>query len=207
MKILEIEEQLNSNKKRHKVKITNVAISKVPSIKYKEIPIDEHKIINDLAKKVLTIAKDENNSNEVAITYKLFSKNAKGNIGIELGTENEADPLNDTISYHIIMKERKCVVVSLHNHPALSIISIQDIRFLLEYNSIKLMVVVTNKGKLSYIVKNDKYNKDDSIRLFNEIVTKYNKAKKLKDKMIATSLFFKECKKCGLIYVEGKGGR
>lgn len=206
MKILEIDEQLNSNKKRHKVLITDIAIKKIPKIKYKEIPENEHKIINDLAKEVLKIAKNDNNSNEVAITYRMNNKNAKGNIGIELGTENQADPLNDPTSYHIIMKEKNCVVVSLHNHPALSIISIQDVRFLLEYNSIKLMVVVTNKGKLSYIVKSNKYNKIDAIRLFNKSVVRFNQAKKVKDKESVMSLFFKKCKQCGLIYIDGIGG-
>lgn len=206
MRLLDIEEQLNSNKNHKKVYITNIAINKVPNAKYKEIPIYEHKIINDLAKKVLSIAKNENNSNEVVITYKLFSKNANDNIGLELGTENEADPLNDATSYHIIMKEKKCVVVLLHNHPALSIISMQDIRFLLEYNSIKLMVVVTNKGKLSYMVKTDKYSKIDSVRLFNKSVEKYNTAKKVSDREYATSFFIKNCNKCGLIYVSEKGG-
>lgn len=49
--------------------ITDEAIKKVPRIAYKNIPESEYNTIQELAKNVLQISKDENNSNEVAITY------------------------------------------------------------------------------------------------------------------------------------------
>ena len=60
-----------SNKKDHKIDITEVAINKVKIIKFEEIPKEEHIIISNLAKMVLEISKDNNNSNEVSITYKM----------------------------------------------------------------------------------------------------------------------------------------
>lgn len=62
-----------AKKRNHKIMITDEAVKKVPKIRYKEIPEKEYDNICDLVKNVLRISKDENNSNEVAITYSLDS--------------------------------------------------------------------------------------------------------------------------------------
>ena len=55
-----------AKKRNHKVMITEEAIFKVPRIKYKNIDENEYDTIWELAKNVLKISKEENNSNEVA---------------------------------------------------------------------------------------------------------------------------------------------
>ncbi len=66
--------ELEMAKKRdHKIMITDEAIRKVPRIKYKNIPENEYDTIQELARNVLRISKNENNSNEVAITYEMNS--------------------------------------------------------------------------------------------------------------------------------------
>ena len=62
-----------AKKRNHKIRITDEAINKIPRIKYKDIPESEYDNIWDLAKNVLKISKEENDSNEVAITYSLDS--------------------------------------------------------------------------------------------------------------------------------------
>jgi len=62
-----------AKKRDHKIMITEEAINKIPRIKYRYIPESEYDNLWDLAKNVLKIAEDENNSNEVAITYSLDS--------------------------------------------------------------------------------------------------------------------------------------
>lgn len=115
-------------------------------------------IFGNWQKNVLLMSKEENNSNEVAITYSLDSTNliAKGEkyIGVSLGTEHDVDPLSDTTSYHLVSSAKSCVVIVLHNHPSLSNFSLSDIQFLLRYEAVKMMVVVTNLGSISYLVKN-----------------------------------------------------
>ncbi len=59
-----------SRKRDHKIIITDEAIEKVPFIEYRGIPEEEYEIIHRLAKQVLQISKTENESNEVAITYR-----------------------------------------------------------------------------------------------------------------------------------------
>lgn len=95
--------QMSKNRDK-KIPITDVAISKVPYVEYKEIPEDEYDIIHELAKQVLTLAKEENDSNEVAITYRMNHDEIAPDeeyIGVSFGKEHEVDPLEDTTSYHI----------------------------------------------------------------------------------------------------------
>ena len=69
------------------------------------------------------------------------------------------------------------MVIVLHNHPSLSAFSLTDIQFLLRYESVKMMVVVTNLGNISYLVKTMKYNYEKAVMLFNDAVDWNNVAK------------------------------
>lgn len=53
--------------------IMDEANRKVSRIKLKNIPESEYNTIRELAGNILRISKDENNSNEVAITYGMDS--------------------------------------------------------------------------------------------------------------------------------------
>lgn len=148
-----------AKKRDHKIMITDEAIRKVPRIKYKNIPENEYDIIQELAKNVLLISKNENNSNEVAITYEMNSmkciQNGEDYIGVALGSEHEVDPISSTISYHLVVSAKECIIIVLHNHPSLSNFSLSDVQFFLKYESIRMMVVVTNLGNISYLVKGE----------------------------------------------------
>lgn len=67
-KLIDLQSLEMSKKRDHKIIITDKAIEKVPFIRYKEIPEEEYPIIQMFAKKALQLSKDENESNEVAIT-------------------------------------------------------------------------------------------------------------------------------------------
>jgi hypothetical protein len=91
----------------------------------------------------LLISKDDNDSDEVAITYSLDNLNDVGEerdliYGVSLGDEHSVDSEEDTTSYHILNGALQCVVVVLHNHPSMSKLSLQDISFLLMYRSMKI---------------------------------------------------------------------
>lgn len=62
-----------AKKRDYKIMITDAAINKVPRVQYKEIPETEYDNLRELARQVLQISKDENDSNEVAVTYSLES--------------------------------------------------------------------------------------------------------------------------------------
>ena len=193
-----------AKKRDHKIMITDEAINKVPRVQYKEIPETEYDNLRELARQVLQISKDENDSNEVAVTYSLESAQLieKGEryLGIALGAEHDVDPLSDATSYHLIRASRDCVVLVLHNHPSLSAFSLSDIQFLLRYETVKLMVVVTNLGNVSYLVKNSKYDFEKAVVLLNEAIDLNNKAKNIKDLQEAADYFLKSCYNVGINY-------
>lgn len=63
-----------------------------------------------------------------------------------------------------------------------------------------MMVVITNSGSISYLVKNKKYNLKKAIILFNESVDKNNEAENLKDLQNAANYFLKNSYTVGIDY-------
>lgn len=193
-----------AKKRDHKIMISDEAIKKVPRIQYKNIPECEYNTIQELAKTVLKISKNENDSNEVAITYSMDSAERiqKGEeyIGVALGGEHEVDPISNTTAYHLVSSAKECIVIVLHNHPSLSDFSLSDVQFLLQYASVKMMVVVTNLGSISYLVKGNGYTYEKAVALFNEAVNTNNEAEDLKSLQKAADHFLKNCHTVGIDY-------
>ena len=197
---------LETNKRDHKVQITDIAISKVPYVRYRGIPEDQYEALQLLAKAVLRISRDENDCNEVAIAYDLDSpqKELDGEkyLAWARGDEYSVEPMSDTETNHIIVSAKDCVVIILHNHPNLSKISLEDIMFLFRLSTVKMVVAVTNRGSIGYIVKTEKFEEKRlaAYKLMAEAVEKNNKAENLKQKQEACGYFLNNCNKAGLIY-------
>lgn len=197
--------ELEMAKKRdHKILITDEAIKKFPLVKYKEIPQSEYIMLRELAREVLTVSKNDNDSNEVALTYSLDYRNliADGRefIGVALGDEHSVDPCMNTVSYHLLTASFECVVIVLHNHPSLSKFSLEDIKFFLSNSTIKMMVVITNLGSISYLVKKDKYNRRNAIELYNSAVNMHNEGSGIRDYQKAVSYFLSRCHNADIVY-------
>lgn len=123
----------------------------------------------------------ENNSNEVAITCTLENEVLTDVIGISLGDEHSVDVCSDTVSNHLIVSGHKCAVVIMHNHPSTQTLSLEDIHFFLKYAAIKLIIVVTNQGKVHYLCKDKAYSY-------------------LKEVYMAGLTFLAHCSEAGLFY-------
>lgn len=95
----------------------------------------------------------------------------------------------------------RCVVVCMHNHPNLSKLSLDDIKFFLRNESVKLLAVVTNLGSISYIVKPDNFDWNVAVDIYNESVSIHNlKPNDLKQAQNAADFFLRRCKKANIIY-------
>lgn len=203
MELHELSNLEMAKKRNHKIPITDKAIEKVPFIKYREIPTEEYEIIHNLAKQVLQLSKDKNDSNEVAITYSFDKEKALSQeevIAIQFGDEHSVNPLADALTYHLIMSSKECTVISLHNHPSLSLISVTDIRFFLQYGSIKLLIIITNLGHISYMVKTSSFNYSKAVSLLNQAIQQSNASSNLKGYQDAAKHFISNCYTTGIIY-------
>ena len=76
--------------------------------------------------------------------------------------------------YHLLRTSEPQSLELLHNHPGLSYFSMQDIRFFLKYDSIKTMTIVTNKGNVWYITKNEKYDRKGVYDLMGSLTKEKN---------------------------------
>ena len=201
---ISINELEMAKKRDHKIIITDEAIEKVPLIKYKEIPETEYLMLRELAKEVLIVSKNDNDSNEVALTYSLDYRNliAEGKefIGIALGDEHSVDPCMNTVSHHLITASFECIVIVLHNHPSLSKFSLEDVKFFLSNGTVKMMVVVTNLGSISYLVKKDSYNRKKAIEIYNHSVSVHNEGIGIYDYQKAVSYFLTNCHEASIVY-------
>lgn len=169
-------------------------------IQYRGLNDRENEVLYQLAKLVLLTSQTENNSNEVAITCTLDGDNLREEIGISFGDEHEVDICADTASNHLILASQRCVVVVLHNHPSTQTLAIEDVRFFLRFESIRIMVVVTNQGTVHYLCKDKQYNYNASMELYNECIAGLTAKSKVQEYDMASLTFLARCSEVGLFY-------
>lgn len=195
------ERHLKQAKKRNdKIKITEAAIEKVPYIRYKGLSEKQNKVMRQLTKDVLKLAKDMNNSNEAAITCDLNADCPLEGYGIAFGTEHNVDVCSDTESYHLLLFAQNVMVAMLHNHPSTQTFSIQDLLFFYHYSNVKIMVVVSNQGKVHYLVKETSYDSKKFFELFQHFNATIENKQSFRSVYAATQKLLKDCGKAGILY-------
>ena len=189
-----------AKRRNKKVYITDIAINKVPYIAYRGFDKDKCTIMQELAKNVLLLSKEENDSNEVAITCDLGIENPLEQFGIALGSEHEVDILADTLSNHIIVSQKSVAVVVLHNHPSTQTFSLQDIQFFLQYPMLEVIVVVSNQGTVHYMMREEEYDYKMAFLLFRECISDLNSNSPIIEQYLAALSFLAKCSEVGLYY-------
>ena len=162
-KVKEYREQLNAFEESHgfelkdvlkqarkhdfKVNITPQAIEKVPLVNIPALSDVENRNIQLMHKQLLEDAMKNNHSNEVAY---ILSKNGVSKV---YGTENTVDfaKSHETELLLKLSPERSLDV--LHNHPKGSTFSFNDVAFFMNTDSVRSLTIVTNQGKVMYLVK------------------------------------------------------
>lgn len=100
--------------------------------------------------------------------------------------------------FGIIRGYNKSIV--LHNHPSLSKFSLEDIQFFLQNRTVKMMIVVTNLGSISYLVKKNTYDRNIAVKIYNDAVSMHNQGSNLRDYQKAVSYFLSGCHEANIIY-------
>lgn len=200
---------LFNNKRDHKVQITAQAIEKIKNLNIPSLSAYDNELIKNMSRLVLKVAATENNHNEVAITFKLF-QNPEDVLeyGIALGSEHHVNPESDSLSSNIINMaesdgftiESNCVVVLTHNHPSLSDISLDDVGYFLTKSKLRMLIAVTNLGKIFYVMKTNSYNRQEAFSLLGKAIVQNRSATTLQEKQDAARLFLNNASKVGIEY-------
>lgn len=189
-----------------KVPITDVALTKIGPLKFATTTAEDNFFIRLCTQRVLYLAKERNNSNEVALTFRLNDTSQE--IGITYGNDHDVDVEKDSCSYHILNgPETKldtdffdCVVVIAHNHPSLGTLSLQDIQFFLDHDKLRILIAVTNAGVCFSLEKLKSYSKREAIKLFNPSIDLFNTANTNKGRLDAAKAFLNNAYSCGINY-------
>lgn len=131
---------------------------------------ERNKIMQELAKDVLLLSKEKNDSNEIAITCDLGAENPLGSFGVSLGTEHEVDILADTFSNHIIVSKAS------------------------------VAVVVSNQGTVHYLKRDREYDYKRAFQLFRECIEGLENDSPAMEMYMASLTFLAKCSEVGLFY-------
>lgn len=183
-----------------RIEITDVAISKVPYIEYKGFSEKQNIIMRRLTQEVLILSKDENHSNEVAITFDIESDNPLESYGISYGDEHSVTIAADTLSNHLLISQDSIAVVVLHNHPSIQTFSLTDISFFLQYDNLKMMSVVSNYGKVHYLYKDKNFDLEEAVILWKQCTVELDKNSTVKELYYAALSFLAVCSEVGIYY-------
>lgn len=91
-------------------------------------------------------------------------------------------------------------MVVLHNHPSTQTLSVEDIRFFLHFESVRIMTVVTNQGMIHYLCKDEEYNYRASVELYKECIAGLTSKSKIQEYYMAGLTFLTRCSETGLFY-------
>lgn len=192
--------ELHSKKRFGKVNITDIAIKKVPHIRYKSLTDCQNITMRHMAQMALLISQQNNNSNEVALTTSLHSDDMIQDAAIVIGDEHGVNICSETKSNHLIVSARDVSVVIIHNHPSTQALSIEDIGFFLYYTTVKLLAVVTNQGSVHYIMKDTDYDFKAAEKLRQDCVEDLTAGSSPKEYYEAALDFLAHCSEAGLYY-------
>lgn len=189
-----------AKKRSKKVYITDIAIDKVPLIEYYGFTDEQNQIMQELAKNVLVISKERNDSNEVALTCDLGKPDPLHNFGVALGTEHDVDVLSDTLSNHMIVSSSSVAVILLHNHPSTQTFSLEDVQFFVQHPMLEVIVVVSNQGTVHYLKRDKDFDYDKVVVLFRECIQGLTRNSPNSEVYMATLTFLAKCSEAGLYY-------
>ena len=181
-----------AKKRDHKIIITDIAIDKISQKYIPDLDNIQNQKINSAHRILLTIAKNQNNSNEVAYLIDLNS----GETAQKLGSEHAVDIFENPIA--VSMAEHSDSLFLTHNHPSTKDFSYSDLGVFLSNDSFKGISVVSNTGDVHILYKSDKYNFDKAYEAISDIRAQYGEYNEEVDASIVKD-FLKISKSVGII--------
>jgi hypothetical protein len=179
------------HKRTTKLVITDHEIDAVKKVELPGFDAEENVKIQELHKKLLTRAKNKNNSNEVGMLVNLRDWS---DVMVD-GTEEGVTLKGKQKAYELLCTAPKNSLLFFHNHPKNSLFSEKDLESFMISDAIWMMSVVCNNGRLYFLIKTDKYNREKALVYYEHI---FENGKKN-----SVQEFIRTCGKVGLNFIYG----
>lgn len=150
--------------------------------------------VTELHKELLSKAKEENDSNEVAYLFDPVTLSHE----MEYGNEKSVNVFNNPLARDMLRNSEEKSLFLLHNHPSTKSFSYSDIGVLLMYDNIGGMTAVANNGVVSAVYKTSSYDPVLALSIIKEIRSNYPKRLSGEDDLAIVKQFLKNGKKCGI---------
>ena len=149
--------------------ITDDIINNIREIKIDGWTDAQVKLLNSVIRETLICVRDNNENVEYALVYDLnMYCNQNGEWLFQVRGENDTAQValgkNSDVMHLLSDQIEEHIIIISHNHNNNRIISLVDLMTLVSDANIKLIVAITNSGKISYILK-----KDFDLFRFNQI--------------------------------------
>ena len=150
--------------------IAHQTVQKVPYIPFSDLEPVTSENVQTLEKLLLEYAMLKNNSNECAIVYRMDSENFSSNLERISIVEGNIDTVH-VGNNPLIEDARDVVVVTMHNHPNNSPLSIVDLAFFMSTRCVKLLTAVGNNGTVEAIQKKNAFDLSSAGPYFTSLLT------------------------------------
>lgn len=175
-----------------KLPITDDVIDSVMRIRIPVFDNEENKLIQYFQQELLRVSKRKNNSNEVGCLISMSDWSPR----FILGNENSITLADDSVCYRKVKESPKNSLIFMHNHPRNTIFSETDLRSFFKADSIWIMTVICNNGRIHMLMK-DSFFQPVSAEI------EYNRQVVLQSDTSAVKRFLRTCRKWGLHYKYG----
>lgn len=183
-----------AKKRNHKIMITDIAVNKISKSKVEAFSLVQNELIDEIHKELLTKAKNENNSNEVAC---LFDLNGDERF-FQFGNEHSVNVTMNPNAFSLLNSSKEKTLFLAHNHPSTQSFSYSDIGVFLLNNSIVAMSVVSNTGDVHILYKSTFYSYSKAVEKLFKIKSEFGEYSAETDLMIVKK-FLKNSERIGII--------
>ena len=153
--------------------ITDKAIEVVAKVNSPGYSDEQNTFIHSQHKELLSYARNENESKEVAFIF-------SGDFGTKIIQKGTSDTLEFSSRETVeLLNNRKALFV-MHNHPGGGSFSLTDLKFFFEHDTVSGMSVVKNNGSVEVLIKTSSYDKmrlgQEYNRLYGKMIKKETQA-------------------------------
>ena len=145
------------------------SIMNIPLVHYPTLSDQQNLNIWTFSKEVLLQSKENNDYNEVAITFDVQDIDINSNDAIIVfGDATHVNFASDARVAALLAASTPSSIVSLHNHPNDTSFSVRDLLIFCHYPELKLLTVITPSGNMNILYRHT--NAYDAMPLFERCV-------------------------------------